>query len=475
MDLYYILVMSGNTTNYYVNDGGTYSDLGNYINNNQVAPYNLFTDNSSSYTINYNNPTVINKKNVNVELLRDTSGSSTFYLNNTTNKITWTTNKMLVNTDSSMISESLMNLNTTYVSSSYITSYASGLQFTGVGFTNNTTITVNSIAYNGSMYVAGAAEKFVIQTSYDGIEWNPVMSVLTSGGTSVNTVIWGSTHNLWIATTGFGIYTSPDGITWTRQDTTPVTFILWVSQLSLYIASATGNKILTSSNAITWTTRTANIASAVYYIGWNGSLLVAVGSGGNTIATSPDGTTWTGRGATVITTQAKYVAWNGTIWVAVGEGTNTIATSTDGLTWTGRGATVLTSTVNKVLWNGTIWVAVADGGGSIASSPDGSTWTARSSLLNIVRNLYWLDELWIATGQGTVPIMTSPDGITWTNAVPTQFVNTVNNTYGLSIVIGNNVGLFSMNHNNTGSLFTFKVKKPTNETKFIRAIGVLLF
>jgi hypothetical protein len=126
-----------------------------------------------------------------------------------------------------------------------------------------------------------------------------------------------------------GIFTSPDGITWTAR-THPkgsdLYSITWSKDDRIFIAFGNSDGvdayIITSPDGINWTERSnpknAHLQGAA---DWNGSIVVAVGaleSGGDTyMITSSDGINWVER-ATGITQGLFGIAWNGKVFVAVG-------------------------------------------------------------------------------------------------------------------------------------------------------------
>ncbi len=331
------------------------------------------------------------------------------------------------------------------------------------------------------IWVATGFTNNSILTSSNGYNWNVVPTTIGPYG-CVRGLAWSPEQNQYVAvgrSSNFVISTSPDGITWRGRASLnifEITYggnaIIWVSELSLWIALGRGNsRIVTSPDGITWTTVSSSpFSTSGNAIAWNGSLLVALGSGGNTIATSSNGRNWTGRGTTIFSTEGRGVNWIPTlrIWVASGVGTNTLATSSDGITWVGQGLTYLTSTgvsgncigfsrelnqiiavgqdvtsgihaiyssngttwqpyihlntymntVYGVAWNGVIWVAVGTGSNTVMSSPDGMNWTGRGTPINTVilpGGVAWNGSLWVVCGGGaTNRVATSPDGITWT-------------------------------------------------------------
>lgn len=395
----------------------------------------------------------------------------------------------------------------------YNTSATASLAWTNS--TNIFTTQCYDIKYNGSILVAVGSGTNSIAYSTNGTSWTGIPSSTTNFSTSGRGVLWSAELGLWMVsgTGSHAILTSPDGINWTPRYSNTMTnvvqgsawspllnqwatvgsgtyvvgttnnftlwntnnsifttqgwAVIWSAVHNLWIAGGQGtNTLATSTDGISWTARTSPITTAVYGLGFNGSIYVAVGTGTNVFASSTDGVVWTARGSSGITTSGRAVAWapSLSLWVAVGSGTNSIATSPDGTTWSGITTTTVfsttgygvnwstalaqfiaagqgtntlatskdgvnwlgTTTINAVLtnvycivWNGTLWVAGGSAGSSgsytIASSTDGINWTGRST--GVIGNVYgvaWSGALWVAVGTGTNVFASSTDGQTWT-------------------------------------------------------------
>jgi len=168
-----------------------------------------------------------------------------------------------------------------------------------------------------------------------GIAWNGVRLVAIGTGIT-NRIVWSDTPTVdsWsVGLSGNSIFTLGNAIIWTGHQ---------------WIAGGQGPyRIAYSVNGNSWTGSTSgnNVFSAgnpiaVYGLGWNGSMAIAVGlSDNHTIAYSTDeGISWIGLGKTIFTTNGNSVTWNGQMWVATGQGTNTIAYSYNGINWYGIGA-----------------------------------------------------------------------------------------------------------------------------------------
>jgi hypothetical protein len=201
--------------------------------------------------------------------------------------------------------------------------------------------TMNSVAYNGSVFVATGSIR--VQPIINGTQSDPIFI-------------------------GTNLY-STDGSTWSIQ----------LPQLnSILLEGSVGNSIV-----------------------WNGSLFVLAGNWINEYGTSiafllysADGIRWSiTNGLSGVSGVAKSIAWNGYTWVAGGlwllaDGSFAILTrSTDGITWTSPidpTATPLTSKqVSSITWNGTLFSAVGttDSSSLTLRSRDGITWTFTSPAL----------------------------------------------------------------------------------------------
>lgn len=181
------------------------------------------------------------------------------------------------------------------------------------------------------------------------------------------------------------IMTSPDGVTWTLQNTTPAPFYLSTIAYGagLFVALAangTDPQFITSPDASTWTLRSGIPIrpSAVIY---ENGLFVAVGGQGTgsatqKIATSTDGLTWTARTVpSAISGNLGSVAYINGLFIAT-SGTNLI-TSTDGATWTLRSVLPMSAHGNMIKANG---ILVGNNGTDvspglrISTSIDGVNW-----------------------------------------------------------------------------------------------------
>lgn len=246
-----------------------------------------------------------------------------------------------------------------------------------------------SVAYNGSLWVAGGTIGFAY--SFDGIHWSSSASIFIPNGIAFN-------ESLWIAVGIFGqfpgtstISYSYDGISWNNQlpsnfpGSSSLNGIAWNGTFWVIVGQGFPNTIF-YSNGVTWVPANNSFDVLVRgnAVAWNGVIWVAVGqltsSGPGVIVYSSDGINWSyvNNATGIFLIEAIDVAWSGTMWVAVG-GTPAIAYSYDGINWIAVLSTnsLFPNGCNGIVWNGTIWVAVGNSigaGNSIAYSYDAINW-----------------------------------------------------------------------------------------------------
>jgi hypothetical protein len=238
---------------------------------------------------------------------------------------------------------------------------------------------------NSDGFGAGGGDAIILTSDDHGVTWTERAS---TRNTSLIGIAWSG--SLFVAVGGlFGstnsyCVTSPDGITWTERvieypgSPTPqagtLQDVAWSDDLGLFCAvglmpfgSPTVTKgIFTSPDGITWTDRTHPKGSDLYSITWakDDRLFIAFGNADGTdayIITSPDGINWTERSNPKSVHLQGAADWNGSIVVAVGTleaaGDTYLITSSDGINWVER-ATPVTQGLFGIAWNGKVFVAV---------------------------------------------------------------------------------------------------------------------
>lgn len=284
--------------------------------------------------------------------------------------------------------------------------YGSGNRV-GIQFQKGAQNTMNFISGGNQVATIGEKgfKKIAIDEQYGTFIKSPV--VLTSG----------------YSTSGTNYYYSFDGITFTSNASNPFDTagyeVAWNGKIWVGMGGAT-NSFAYSYDGINWTANGSVPISSGNGLIWNGLMFVAGGqsASNNTLAYSYDGINWSGLGNTIFTSLCYSFAWNGTILVALGSGTNSLAYSYDGLNWIGLGSTLPFQTQgNAAAWNGSIFVAVGNGAiNSMAWSKDGINWTGLGkTIFGIGTGICWSGKYFVATGNGvTNSLAYSTDGINWT-------------------------------------------------------------
>jgi hypothetical protein len=276
----------------------------------------------------------------------------------------------------------------------------------------------NSVAYNGTMWVAVGQVNlfFIIATSINGINWklNDVSNQYNGSGKSI---CW--TGSMWVAvgSTNIGttcceasVITSTDGLNWIRTYNSTI--------VNTYFNS----------------------------VAYNPSIKTLVASGGNSTAYSKDGINWTS--ISCVTSSVirdlgitKITIINSQFVAAVGAGTNLI-NSTDGITWNRYNNTIpsdIMSNPDKIsLFNNTM---IAGGFGVfqlVYSSDQGKTWIGSLTALNSLNRIFDIatnnSDIVLAVGYDrnraeakmVGQVLTSTDGIKWSLPNFITFMSQIN-------------------------------------------------
>ncbi|MDA3897685.1 MAG: BACON domain-containing carbohydrate-binding protein, partial [Desulfobacteraceae bacterium] len=145
---------------------------------------------------------------------------------------------------------------------------------------------------NGTFVAIGWGTNGLVVTSQDGIIWTK-RSIDTSGESIPNSCITYG-NGIFVAAGGDGIFTSPDGISWSHPHATG----WWWQDITFHdgLFVTIGNdadEVLTSSNGADWTVRqSGSTVGRLLGVTHGQDHFVVVGEYGE-ILTSSDGTTWT--------------------------------------------------------------------------------------------------------------------------------------------------------------------------------------
>ncbi|OPY70507.1 MAG: hypothetical protein A4E57_00510 [Syntrophorhabdaceae bacterium PtaU1.Bin034] len=287
------------------------------------------------------------------------------------------------------------------------------------------------VIFNSGMFVA-VGENVRTLVSSDGMSWTPLGAPNTFYG-----IAYG--NEIFVAAGLSGIYTSPDGVVWTRRFSNEEIVFYDVEFLNgIFVATggwadAVGS-VYVSSDGLTWTNG-ANPGIAdefLYGAAFGNGIFVTAGSKGGLYYASCLPGPWTSTGSQTDRHPLYGIAFGNGTFVGVGS-YGCILTSSDGQTWTrqtkgfgGPGA----SCGNSVFGNGLFVISCWP---SFLTSPDGAAWTERLSGINKALSSVTIGKgLFVAVGyEGTVA--TSTDGLTWANR-PTSASNGF-----LDVAFGNDV------------------------------------
>jgi hypothetical protein len=287
---------------------------------------------------------------------------------------------------------------------------------------NPVKIYFGSLLLNSSSTVTVTTQTLSGISSLSNIASSPTLLVATSSSIAGN------------STSFSGVYTSPDGVTWTSVrlfavDTAysgNVNDIVWTGTgfklIGSFVVGATSFAVINSNAA--GTTWTAQMISNTKYGGQaalNGSNVLAfpdIGYGSTTVLYNNSELAITVVGGPG-STRAWNIAYGGDKYVAVaeasGSSTECFLRSANGTAWYGMKAPQANWWTSIAYGNG-LFVAVArTGTQQVATSTDGISWIGRAS----AENNYWTDVAYnngffvAVANQGVNRLMVSADGINW--------------------------------------------------------------
>ena len=252
----------------------------------------------------------------------------------------------------------------------------------------------SSIAYSESLgrfvAVAGTGADRVMYSS-DAITWTNISSA--DDGAVWRSIVWSPDLSLFVAVgTGASqadtsVMTSPDGITWTLRtcSTYDLSSVVWSKSLGLFVASCTkglpsagtgttGTGICTSPDGVTWTNRTIPTAgySDPSHVAWSPQMGKFVQINVTEVLTSPDAITWTAHTLPTYLVSTNKIIWSPELelFVASTSGSyQSISTSVDGVNWV-PSLSMRTSPagMNGVTWSPELSIFVAVGNSVAISS-----------------------------------------------------------------------------------------------------------
>jgi hypothetical protein len=237
-------------------------------------------------------------------------------------------------------------------------------------------------------------------------------------------------NGLYFAVHDNGVYSSPDGLTWTHRfnllsSTTDGAFCLAFGN-GVYVVGGFANssfngpsKLWSSTNLSTWTDRTSVLPASLADLGVHkaafgaGRFIIAGRStSGGVLATSTSGTSGYTVVNTGFTATVNHIIWTGDRFIACGT-SGLLAVSNDGLTWTSLNSGTSAGLLS-VAWTGDS-IVVGLGGSIRRTTNEGATWTVfNPSGIGDVCTLSYSSRVLIA-GTSSGRIYRSEDrGETWT-------------------------------------------------------------
>lgn len=315
-----------------------------------------------------------------------------------------------------------------------------------VGDANTFTVAYEGITYGaGKFVIAGRDASFTASTytSADGLAWT--LSPTVANG--ANGVQWvGFANNTFVMAGSAGIFSSPDGASWTKRTSAmPTTRSSTPGSVgpenfsgvsgannTLFAVGAYGS-ITTSTDGTTWTRRSTGTAHDLNGMVHDGNRFVITGTGG-TVVTSPDGTTWTAA-------STNQTGWFGSLAFGAGRyvtaGLSGAFQSSDLATWTSIGGSGTNQMFGVIFANNRFIAAPNSIALGLRVSADGTTWTNATIAGSSGQTAYGLaggNNTFVLTsggfGSATPKIYSSPDGTTWTDRTPTGFTAPNSLAYG---------------------------------------------
>lgn len=299
----------------------------------------------------------------------------------------------------------------------------------------------NRIIYSNSLFVV-IGNSGTIYTSADGVTWTLRTSNVAG---NLNDVVWNGSIFCAVGASGV-ITTSSDGITWTARtpgDTTVTLMSVVWSGTRFVVTNTTNAGVWTSTDGISWS-KVYNAApsnAGVRRTSYLGGRFISVGASGGYIQTSTDGLTWRASDevqylGSAVSSTPRLRKLNG-FYYALGEGG--VFQSSDGITFTPIREIPASSVAvaRGIAYGGSSWVIVcaplaAGFPAAVFKSTDGTTWTKSADLFGFtstslisVANIndceyasgnfvFGVSSVSVNNAVIHAGVYTSPDAVTWT-------------------------------------------------------------
>ncbi len=279
-------------------------------------------------------------------------------------------------------------------------------------------VTFLDIAFGNGTFVA--VSNTAIYTSSDGIHWTRRLTGLTYTNKGHTVEFSGGRF---IVTAERQVAISADGANWTVSSPALGNLLFGATFGNGTFVAVGGasntSEIYSSTNGVNWTARATSATSGFTDVTYGNGLFVAVGHGGK-IYTSPDAIVWTSR-ASGVSAYLTRATWGQGMFVVSGPA-GLLLTSPDGIIWTNRALPMRDDL--DVSFNGSEFF---NWNGRIVKSSDGIAWTFLTPPHpGDFQDVTYGDGLFVAAARATnsligSTIVTSPDGIVWTARATCNF------------------------------------------------------
>ena len=313
---------------------------------------------------------------------------------------------------------------------------------------SNATITLNSVFYSAEQELFIAVGRKLhyqgtlsiidncIITSPDGMTWTEQNTGTQSRSSNkLVSVTFGNGQFITVGNNGT-ILTSPDGETWTQQTSgvnINLNCISFSKVSNIFITVGTNGTILTSVDGITWTQQTSGISNTIYSVCFGNNLFIATSEVG--LLESRDGVEWSLQTGEII---GNSIVYNNGLFVLCGKH---IYISSDGENWIKKiDNNFSASNINTVLFSEETEQFVILCSDKVLTSPDGITWTQQTSgITGFLYHIIYAGGKFLIVGRNGL-ILTSPDGITWTQQTSGTTEDLLSVTYGENkyVIVGGN-------------------------------------
>lgn len=212
-----------------------------------------------------------------------------------------------------------------------------GVTWTKITLPANNIYVVTTLDYGNGIYVAGGTQEVAVSTD-GGVTW--AIHVVDAQATELRGSFFYNGEFWLVGTRGASaqIWSSPDGVNWTRKHDTSGNFNdLATNGKGTFVAVGDGEKVATSTDGgATWTDQALAFpggANAISGVAYGNGLFVAACSNRQEIATSTDGVTWTTATTGLpVSGQVNCCDYlGGTFYIGGSQGK--LHSSVDGVTW----------------------------------------------------------------------------------------------------------------------------------------------